>query len=115
VVLDEAALCRRIGGGEVMAGQLRHLLEVAAQPHMSVRVLEFDAGAHPAAGVSFTVFGFGDPPGEPVVFREQLDANSFLDELEQVAVYTSAVAVAGRVAAGHERSHELISARLAVL
>lgn len=113
VVLDEAVLWRAIGGPAVMAEQLARLLELAERPNVTIRVLEFDRGAHPAAGVSFTVFGFGDPPGEQVVFREQLDANSFLDQPDQVAVYTAALDAAGRVAADPERSHALVSSRLA--
>jgi hypothetical protein len=50
-----------------------------------------------------------------VVFREQLDANSFLDEPDQVALYTAALDEAGRAAADPDRSHELLSARLAAL
>lgn len=115
VVLDEAVLWRGIGGRTVMAEQLRRMLELSRRPQVRLQVLEFDRGAHPAAGVSFTVFGFGDPPGEPVVFREQLDANSFLEDPDQVAIYTAALDQAGRVAADPGRSHELLSARLAAL
>lgn len=115
VVLDEAVLWRSIGGPVVMVEQLQRLLELSRRPNVSLQVLEFEQGAHPAAGVSFTVFGFGDPPGEPVVFREQLDANSFLDDPDQVAVYTGALEQAARVAADEVRSHELISDRLAAL
>lgn len=115
VVLDEAVLHRAIGGPAVLAGQLAHLVEMAARPGVCVQVLPFAAGAHPAAGVSFTVFGFADPGDSAVVFREQLDANSFLDEPAAVAGYTAALAAAGRAAADPQRSRELLAARLAEL
>jgi transcriptional regulator with XRE-family HTH domain len=115
MVLDEAVLHREIGGPAVLAGQLEHLLAVAQRPYLQLQVLPFTAGAHPAAGVSFTLFGFAEPGETPVAFREQLDANSFLDRPEQVAVYSDALADACRVAADPVRSRELLAARLAEL
>jgi transcriptional regulator with XRE-family HTH domain len=112
MVLDEAVLRREVGGAAVMAGQVAHLLEMARCPHVRLQVLPFAAGAHPAAGVSFTVFGFADPGEAPVAFRELLDANSFLDRPDQVAFYTDAFAEASRVAADPEASSALLAARL---
>jgi hypothetical protein len=112
VLLDEAVLRRVVGGRAVFAEQLRHLVEVAERPAVSLRVIEFDAPVHPAVGVSFTVFRFaGDPTG--VVFREQLDANGFLDDPGAVAGYGESLAAAADVAAGPERSRQLLLARLA--
>lgn len=111
VLLDEAVLRRTVGGREVFAGQLRHLLDLGERPSVSLRVIEFDAPVHPAIGVSFTVFRFaGDPVG--VVFREQLDANGFLDEPAAVAGYGESLGAAAAVAADVDRSRRLIAARL---
>jgi transcriptional regulator with XRE-family HTH domain len=115
MVLDEAVLHREVGGRAVLAGQIAHLLDMARRPHVRLQVLPFTAGAHPAAGVSFTVFGFADPAEPPVAFREQLDANSFLDRPDQVAFYVDALAEAGRVAADPAQSSALLAARLAAL
>jgi len=115
VVLDEAVLRREIGGATVMVEQLEHLLALARRPAVRLQVLPFAAGVHQAVGVSFTVFGFADPHETPVAFREQLDANSFLDRPDQVAVYRDALDGAGRVAADPERSQELLASRLAEL
>jgi Domain of unknown function (DUF5753)/Helix-turn-helix domain len=112
MVLDEAVLRREVGGPAVMAAQVAHLCAVARRPHVRLQVLPFSAGAHAAAGVSFTVFGFAEPGETPVAFREQLDANSFLDRPDQVAFYTDALAQACRVAADPERSSMLLAARL---
>ncbi|MEV5931403.1 helix-turn-helix transcriptional regulator [Streptomyces sp. NPDC052079] len=59
-VLDEAAVRRQIGGGAVMAGQLRQLLDFAGRPGVTVRVLPFDAGAHYSTLGSFVLLGFTD-------------------------------------------------------
>lgn len=111
VLLDEAVLRRAIGGREVFAGQLRHLLEISERSSVSLRVVEFDAPVHPAVGVSFTVFRFAGDPSE-VVFREQLDSNGFLDDPGAVAAYGGSLAAAAAVAADGERSRQLIAARL---
>ena len=116
VVLDEAVLCRRVGGPAVLAEQLRHLLAVAQRPAVTMQVVEFDAATHPAVGVSFTVFGLdGATDADQVVFREQLDANSFVEHPDQVAIYTVALAEAARAAASPGRSHEIVREHLARL
>jgi transcriptional regulator with XRE-family HTH domain len=46
-VIDEAALYRRVGSAEIMAGQMRHLLEVASMPNVTMQVLP--AVEHPAS------------------------------------------------------------------
>ncbi|MGE3795431.1 MAG: helix-turn-helix domain-containing protein [Dehalococcoidia bacterium] len=116
VVLDEAVLCRRVGGSAVLAEQLRHLLVVAQRPTVTMQVVEFTAATHPAVGVSFTVFELDGATGtDRVVFREQLDANSFVEHPDQVAIYTTALTAAAGAAASPERSHEIVRKHLARL
>ena len=53
-VIDEAALYYRcIGSPEIMAGQMQHLLSVAALPFVTVQVIP--AVAHPANASGFVV------------------------------------------------------------
>lgn len=63
-IVDEAALRRGVGGPEVMHAQLAHLVEAAALPTVTLQVLPFRAGAHPAVEGAFTVLSFGHL-GEP--------------------------------------------------
>jgi transcriptional regulator with XRE-family HTH domain len=58
--LDEAAVRREIGGADVLAEQLRKLLEFGARPDVTVRVLPFEAGAHYSTLGSFVLLGFTD-------------------------------------------------------
>lgn len=70
-VLDEAAIRRTIGGPEVMASQLQHLLRTASDhPGVSLQVLPFDAGAHAGMDGSFVVLAFPEPADRPVVYVE---------------------------------------------
>ena len=61
----KAALHRRIGGAQVMADQLNHLIKVAARPSIQLRVIPFDIGGHSAINGSFVLLKF--PDGRPVV------------------------------------------------
>ncbi|MEV4467548.1 DUF5753 domain-containing protein [Micromonospora echinofusca] len=47
-VIDEVVLRRRVGDRAVMAGQLAHLLAVAAQEHVQVRLIRLPDGAETA-------------------------------------------------------------------
>lgn len=52
VIVDEAALRRRVGGAPVIARQLAHLIDQAEQPNITVRVLPLHTGAHAGTGVA---------------------------------------------------------------
>ncbi|OZM75269.1 transcriptional regulator [Amycolatopsis antarctica] len=47
VIIDEACLHRMIGGREVMAGQLRHLLDMSERENVRLQVLPFEPKATP--------------------------------------------------------------------
>ncbi len=49
-VLDEAALRRQVGGPEVMRVQLEYLRELSGLRNVSLQVIPFGGGAHPAMG-----------------------------------------------------------------
>lgn len=111
VVLDEAVLRRMIGGPAVMAEQWEHVLSRVDSAGVSIRVVAFGAGVHAAEGVGFTVFDFDDDDLTPVVYAEQLSRNTFVDEADEVAVYTSALADAELMGESATASRELIAAR----
>ena len=61
VALDEALVRRPVGGPAVMAGQLRFLADMAAQPNVCLRVVPYTAGLHPGLATgAFTLLHF--PP-----------------------------------------------------
>ncbi|HET9558475.1 MAG TPA: helix-turn-helix transcriptional regulator, partial [Actinomycetota bacterium] len=57
-VVDEAALRRPVGGREVMRGQLERLIEATKLPNVTLQILPFASGAHPAMVGSFAVLRF---------------------------------------------------------
>ena len=62
VILGEGVLRQTVGDGEVMAGQLGHLIEAAASPRITVQVMPFAAAAHPGMLGPFVVASFESDP-----------------------------------------------------
>lgn len=84
VIPSEAVLRRPAGGPAVMADQLSRLAEQAAQPHITVQVLPFTAGAHPAMDTPFTLFTF---PADPDIAWPGPQAITCLDSPADVQHY----------------------------
>ncbi len=86
-VLDEAVLRRPIGGAEIMRGQIRHLIELAQRPSVTIQVVPFQAGGHAAAGGPFSILRFAEHDLPDVVYLEQLTSALYLDKQEIVDSY----------------------------
>jgi transcriptional regulator with XRE-family HTH domain len=86
-VVDEAALRRPIGGRDVMQEQIRCLIEMADHPTVTLQVLPFSAGGHPALGGPFTILRFAEPDLRDVVYIEQLTSALYLDKPAEVDSY----------------------------
>ncbi|HEY0639734.1 MAG TPA: helix-turn-helix transcriptional regulator [Pseudonocardiaceae bacterium] len=108
-VVTEAALLARVGGPDAHADQLRHLVEVAGLPNVSIRVLPLGAGPHRAMGLMFTLYAFADEADQRIVYLEQLTANSYVERLDQVAEYASAFDEAHELALDPYDSRMLIA------
>jgi transcriptional regulator with XRE-family HTH domain len=86
-VLDEAILRRPIGGAEVMRAQVRHLIELAQRPNVTIQIIPFQAGGHAAAGGPFSILRFAEYDLPDVVYLEQLTSALYLDKQEIVDSY----------------------------
>lgn len=82
-VLDEAVLHRRMGGNEVMAEQLRHLVELAEVPHIEVRVLPFSAVTPAGLDGKFTLLRLRD--GDECLYQEGPGFSQVIDETDIIA------------------------------
>ncbi|MFW5420972.1 helix-turn-helix domain-containing protein [Nocardiopsis sp. CNT-189] len=88
LVLDEAALRHTAGGHETMAHQMKHLLELAERPNVSIQVIPFGTSGHPGLDGSFLII---DTPDQgPVVYTETLKSGSREDDSETVVKYAGA-------------------------
>ncbi len=86
-VVDEAALRRPVGGRGVMRAQVERLVEAASLPRVTLQVLPFGAGAHPAMVGAFTVLRFEDAELPDVVYLEHLTSALYLNKQEDVDQY----------------------------
>ncbi|MFF3561132.1 helix-turn-helix domain-containing protein [Streptomyces sp. NPDC002574] len=89
-VLDEAVLRRRVGGPEVMAAQLSHLVELGSLPHVHLQVLPFSAGGHIGVTGPFVIFSFPRIADLDVVVLDQLTSSLYLDQQEDIRAYGAA-------------------------
>ncbi|HEU5469985.1 MAG TPA: helix-turn-helix transcriptional regulator [Actinophytocola sp.] len=80
VVMSEGPLRLQVGGRDVMASQLEHIVEMAKLDHVTVQVAPFAAGAHASTGLNFTLLQFPDDIGVDVVYLEDLTSASYLDK-----------------------------------
>jgi transcriptional regulator with XRE-family HTH domain len=85
VVLDEAVLHRVTGGPKVMREQLERLVEAARLPNVTVQVIPFAVGAHPALESNFNILELPATPG--VVFVEGMVGSSYLERPEDLERY----------------------------
>jgi hypothetical protein len=107
VVVDEGALRRPVGSRAVVRGQLAYLAEMAAHPAVTLQVLPFATGAHPAMGGPFTILRFAEPDLADVVYIEQLtsalyldkpaEVDSYLEVMEQLCLQAEPAASTGRL------------------
>jgi transcriptional regulator with XRE-family HTH domain len=112
-VLDESVLMRRLGDSQVMHDQLAHLIEVAALPNISLRVLRL-ADTHPVGGGGgFTLMQFPPVPGigptGNVVYVGQLGRSAiYLEDDANTHEYRLACQRLLAEALDPERSRDLI-------
>jgi hypothetical protein len=86
-VVDEAALRRPVGGPKVMRNQVERLIEVAGLPNVTLQILPFQAGAHPALVGAFSILRFADQELPDVVYIEHLTNALYLDRRDDVNRY----------------------------
>jgi transcriptional regulator with XRE-family HTH domain len=95
IILGEGALHQEVGGPGVLAGQIRHLVQLSEDlPDLTLQVLPFSAGAHAAAGsASLAILRFSDAPSLGVVYVEALSGGVYLESQADVARYIRAFAL----------------------
>lgn len=108
VLLDEAALCRAVGGAAVMAEQLRAVGKAARMPNVELRVVPFSVGAHTGLDGPFLLLEFCRD--RPLVHVEQRRCGVFLEDPDDVAPFQRARSRLVRTAMSPDRSAELVIA-----
>ncbi len=87
-ILDEAALHRQVGGTEVMRDQLRKLVTTAREPHVTVQVIPYSAGAHAGMPGSFILLDFPNPADPEIVYIDSMAGDLFLEAEADIRRYS---------------------------
>ncbi|MGH1554304.1 helix-turn-helix domain-containing protein [Streptomyces sp. L7] len=111
VVMDETVLRWPVGGAAVMRAQVDHLIEVNRLPHVTLQIMPFANGPHPAmrAG-AFHLFRFRAPELPDVVYLNGLVGAVYLDKSDDVVVYREALDRLGAQAAPARKTEALLGA-----
>jgi transcriptional regulator with XRE-family HTH domain len=87
VVLAEGALRQQVGGPAVMREQLAHLVDAAAMPNVSVRVVPFSIGAHASMAGPYVILGFPSEAAMDVVLLDNPSGSMWLEGATEVETY----------------------------
>jgi hypothetical protein len=91
VVMDETALRRPIGGPAIMREQFARLIDAAERPDITIQVIPFAAGWHPALYGMFNIFRFPGGQLPDIVYTEALTGSYYLSKPDETAKYTQAL------------------------
>ncbi|MFW5419783.1 helix-turn-helix domain-containing protein [Nocardiopsis sp. CNT-189] len=87
-VMDEAGLRRDIGGTEVMREQLNALLEAMKRERVTIQVVPFSVGAHPATAGNFMLLELSNH--KSIVYLETVAGDLYLESDDEVGLcYTA--------------------------
>jgi transcriptional regulator with XRE-family HTH domain len=86
-VLNEAVLLRPLGSKSQFRKQLDHLSDLTDLPNVTIQVLPFAAGGHPAMTGPYVILRFPDAMDEPVVYLDNFTRGQVLEEQEHFTAY----------------------------
>ncbi|GAA4239543.1 helix-turn-helix transcriptional regulator [Actinomadura meridiana] len=108
VILHESALRTQVGCAEVMREQLDHLKKMSRNAFVTLQILPFTAGAHPAMETGFDVLGFPHPEDPDVAYIEYRTGGLFLEHQPEVAIYGRVFDQLRARAAGPDQSRGIL-------
>lgn len=112
-VIEESVLDRLVGGGEVMAKQLRHLLELGQRDNITLHVMPLSVPVHDGLDGEFSVLDFDE--AQSVGYIEYPDGAIYIQDEGQVSAYGKAADRLCSVALSESESSDAIAARAASL
>ncbi|MFA1551609.1 helix-turn-helix domain-containing protein [Actinomadura chokoriensis] len=88
-VLSEAVLRRIVGSPEIMVEQLRALVTRARERNVTLQVLPFSCGAHPAVSGAFTMvtLDLGDAAVAEYVYVENRAGSILMDKTAEIEIH----------------------------
>ncbi|WP_326567833.1 helix-turn-helix transcriptional regulator [Amycolatopsis rhabdoformis] len=112
LLVEEMVLRRSVGGPEIMAAQLEHLLRLSRRSNVTIQVVPFAATPHPGLTGPFVVLEFVDEPA--LAYVESRGTSSFLEEPDLVGSVRLAWRELRAIAMSPEDSSRLIADTIGV-
>ena len=106
-LIGEAALRDVIGDNQLMAEQLRFLVELAARPNVTIQVMPSQRGWHPGLSGPFVRYEF--PDTTPVMHFEHFSSGAFVFDDYDVQTYRTAIETMREIAMSPQASAEHIA------
>jgi transcriptional regulator with XRE-family HTH domain len=113
VVLDESVLIRALGGPEIMAAQLQHLLSLMRDKRIGARVVRLADAAPLAMLNQFVVLTFSD--GDTILYREAQLVDEIIERPSTVGLYRQRFERIWEDALSQEESAHLIAERASAM
>ncbi|HEX3785925.1 MAG TPA: helix-turn-helix transcriptional regulator [Pseudonocardiaceae bacterium] len=88
-LIDEGVIRRVVGGADVMAEQLRHLLTVGAQDNVTIQVVPFAAGAYGTMSGPVSILSFAEDDGPDLAYLEHAAGGESVENRDDVAAFIS--------------------------
>ncbi len=107
MVLDEAVLHRVVGSPGVMRAQLTRVVEAMELPNVTIQVIPYASGAHPALNSVFTLLEFARPAPD-VIYVEGLVGYLYLEQARDVRRYRDVFDRLSVMALNQRKSGELL-------
>src|SRR5262249_14913349 len=108
--LDEAVLRREIGGPDVLRRQMLRLIEMSERPTITIQVLPFSVGAHPALNGSFILLEFANGADQPLAYSEGITGGVFRNKTENIRHYRLSFEALRELSLSPEESLEAVAA-----
>jgi len=89
-ILDEAVVHRHVGSADIRRRQIQHLIDLAKMPHLTIEIIPFSAGAHPAMERRFVALEFPDPTDDDILYLESTLDEEIIGQGEEVLRYREA-------------------------
>ncbi|MFI5839951.1 helix-turn-helix domain-containing protein [Catenuloplanes sp. NPDC051500] len=106
-ILDEGVLRREVGGPGVLRRQLVRLAETSERANVTIQVLPFSAGAHPALAGAFAILRFSGGQS-PLVHCEVRTGGIFQTRSDEVEGYAASFDELRAIALSPDRSIDFL-------
>jgi len=108
-IVDEVALRRPMGGRDVLAGQIKRLMEAVSEPNITLQVMPFKYGGHGAEGGAFTIMRFPEADLPDMVYMEYLTGAHYIDKPDEVEVYAAVMERLSVAGTSPEKTRDILA------